>query len=37
MKIRYTTALSLLAGLELGGAAMHGLHAQAKPRVYVVN
>ena len=36
MKIRYTVALSMIAGAALGGAAIQGLHAQAKPPVYVV-
>ena len=36
MKTRYTVALSMLAGAALGGAAIQGLHAQAKPPVYYV-
>jgi uncharacterized protein (DUF1330 family) len=36
MKTHYTIALSLLAGAALGGAAIQGLHAQAKPPAYVV-
>jgi len=36
MKTRYTVALSLLAGVALGAAAIQGLHAQAKPLGYVV-
>lgn len=36
MKTRYTVALSMIAGAALGGAAIQGLHAQAKPPVYVV-
>jgi uncharacterized protein (DUF1330 family) len=36
MKTRYTVALSMLAGAALGAAAIQGLHAQAKPPVYVV-
>ena len=36
MKTRYTIALSLLAGTVLGAAAIQGLHAQAKPKAYVV-
>jgi len=31
MEIRYTVALSMLAGAVLGAAAIEGLHAQAKP------
>ena len=37
MKTRYTVALSMLAGAALGGAAIQGLHAQAKPPVYTVS
>ena len=33
---RYTVALSMLAGAALGGAAIQGLHAQAKPKAYQV-
>jgi uncharacterized protein (DUF1330 family) len=36
MKLRYTVAFSLLAGIALGAAAIQGLHAQAKPPTYVV-
>ena len=36
MKTRYTVALSMIAGAALGATAIHGLHAQAKPPVYVV-
>jgi uncharacterized protein (DUF1330 family) len=36
MKTRYTVALSMIAGAALGGAAIQGLHAQAKPPAYVV-
>jgi uncharacterized protein (DUF1330 family) len=36
MKTHYTVALSLLAGLAVGAAAMQALHAQAKPPAYVV-
>jgi uncharacterized protein (DUF1330 family) len=36
MKIRYTVALSMLAGVAVGGLAIQGLHAQAKPPVYFV-
>jgi hypothetical protein len=31
MKIRYTVALSILAGVAVGAAAVQALHAQAKP------
>jgi uncharacterized protein (DUF1330 family) len=36
MKTRFTVALSLLAGVALGAVAVQGLHAQAKPKTYVV-
>ena len=36
MKTHYTVALSLLAGLTVGAAAIQVLHAQAKPAAYVV-
>lgn len=36
MKTRYTVALSMLAGIAVGAAAVQGLHAQAKPPVYTV-
>jgi uncharacterized protein (DUF1330 family) len=36
MKTRYTAALSVLAGLAVGAAAVQVLHAQAKPPAYVV-
>jgi uncharacterized protein (DUF1330 family) len=36
MKTRYTVALSMIAGAALGGAAIQGLHAQAKPPAYVI-
>jgi uncharacterized protein (DUF1330 family) len=36
MKTRYTVVLSMLAGAALGAAAIQGLHAQAKPPVYLV-
>jgi uncharacterized protein (DUF1330 family) len=37
MNTRYTVALSMLAGAALGGAAIQGLHAQAKQPVYTVS
>jgi uncharacterized protein (DUF1330 family) len=37
MKTYYTVALSMLAGVALGGAAIQGLHAQAKPKAYTVS
>jgi uncharacterized protein (DUF1330 family) len=36
MKTKYTVALTLLAGVAIGGLAVHGLHAQSKPPVYLV-
>ena len=36
MKTRYAVALSMIAGAALGGAAIQGLHAQAKPKAYLV-
>ena len=36
MKTRCTVALSVLAGVAVGAAAVQALHAQAKPPLYVV-
>jgi uncharacterized protein (DUF1330 family) len=36
MKTRYSVALSVLAGVAVGAAAVHALHAQAKPPAYVI-
>jgi uncharacterized protein (DUF1330 family) len=36
MKTRYTVVLSMIAGAALGGTAIQGLHAQAKPKAYQV-
>ena len=36
MKTHYTVALSILAGVAVGAAAVQALHAQAKPPAYVV-
>jgi uncharacterized protein (DUF1330 family) len=36
MKTNYKLALTLLAGVGLGAAAIQGLHAQAKPHAYAV-
>jgi uncharacterized protein (DUF1330 family) len=36
MKTRYTVVLSLIAGAAVGAAAIQGLHAQAKPKAYLV-
>jgi uncharacterized protein (DUF1330 family) len=37
MKTRYTVALSMLAGIAIGAVAIGGLHAQAKPKAYVIS
>jgi uncharacterized protein (DUF1330 family) len=36
MKTQFTVALSMLAGAAVGAVAIQGLHAQAKPPVYLV-
>ena len=36
MKTRSTIAVSMLAGVVVGGAAIQALHAQAKPPVYMI-
>jgi uncharacterized protein (DUF1330 family) len=36
MKTNYKVAIALVAGGAIGGAAIQGLHAQAKPIAYVV-
>jgi uncharacterized protein (DUF1330 family) len=36
MKTNYKVAIALVAGTAIGGAAIQGLHAQAKPMGYVV-
>ena len=36
MRTRYTVALSLLAGVAMGGFAVQGLHAQAKLKAYSI-
>src|SRR5579872_1758780 len=36
MKASYKIALALATGAAIGGVAIQGLHAQAKPPVYVV-
>jgi uncharacterized protein (DUF1330 family) len=36
MKTQYKVVLAMLAGVALGALAVQGLHAQAKPPVYVV-
>src|SRR6266436_3403337 len=37
MKTRYTVLLSMIAGAAVGAAAIQGLHAQAKPKVYFIS
>jgi len=37
MKTDYRNAVMLLAGVALGGLAVQGLHAQAKPPVYYIS
>src|ERR1700690_4180213 len=37
MKTNYKIAIALVAGAAIGGAAIQGLHAQAKPPVYSVS
>jgi uncharacterized protein (DUF1330 family) len=36
MRIRYTVALSLIAGVAIGGFAVQGLHAQTKLKAYSI-
>ena len=36
MKSTYVAALSMLAGMAVGAAAIQSLHAQAKPPVYMI-
>jgi len=36
MKTSYAMALALLAGIPIGAAGIEGLHAQAKPPVYLI-
>ena len=36
MKTKRAVALSILAGIAIGGAAIQTLHAQAKPPVYMI-
>ncbi len=36
MKTRHIVALSMMAGVAIGGAAIQTLHAQAKPPVYMI-
>jgi uncharacterized protein (DUF1330 family) len=36
MNTKFKIALSLLAGAALGAVAVQGLHAQAKPKAYII-
>ena len=36
MKRHYVVALAVLAGFALGAIVVHGVHAQAKPPVYLI-
>lgn len=36
MQLHYAVAVALFAGVVIGGAAVEGLHAQAKPPVYLI-
>ena len=36
MQTNYKVAIALVAGAAIGGAAIQGLHAQAKPPAYLV-
>jgi hypothetical protein len=36
MKTEYAVAIATCAGIAIGGYAVQALHAQAKPRAYVV-
>src|SRR5450759_653335 len=36
MKTNYKVAIALIAGTTIGGAAIQGLHAQAKPPTYAI-
>ena len=36
MNSRYKIALSMLVSAALGAAAVQGLHAQAKPKAYLI-
>jgi uncharacterized protein (DUF1330 family) len=36
MKTNYKVAIALVAGAAIGGAAIQGLHAQPKPKAYLV-
>lgn len=36
MRTHYTIALAMLTGVAIGAVAIHGLHAQAKPKAYTI-
>lgn len=37
MNTNYKIAIALVTGVAIGGAAIQGLHAQAKPKAYLVS
>src|SRR3954470_7824870 len=37
MKVHYSLGLALLAGIGIGAAAVQSLHAQAKPKAFLVS
>jgi hypothetical protein len=37
MNTGYKVAIGVVAGIALGAAAVQGLHAQAKPKAYIVS
>ena len=37
MNLNYKIAIALITGAAIGGAAIQGLHAQAKPKAYLVS
>ena len=37
MNSKSKTVLAIIVGAALGGATVHGLHAQAKPKAYTVS
>ena len=37
MRTRYAVALAVVVGFGLGAVAVQGLHAQAKPKAYIVS
>jgi uncharacterized membrane protein YgdD (TMEM256/DUF423 family) len=37
MRTKYTMAMSMVAGVAIGAVAVHGLHAQGKPKAYTIS